>query len=425
MGEPTLSQAATRLGVTFVLGTGLALVTSPAQAQAISNSYGGIEAIPGTVSYNTVLRASDTNAVVFGASSIAEQVVFPALRNDGDWVFRLVSNTIYGGLTVPVDFMNDQGSVGVGTHPVDFSAVSLCGGYRFGDLGIFYASSMTGTVLAPNTGGRAINGTIWALDLAAASVGGTKVEEFSDTTDINGGNTQADFIVGAQYDFGVVQARAGYVGTTGLFTNLSQSDLRLFFTSVVEAELGNVPYLRTGIDRLPLDELGMEGAMSSLFARKVRLVAPFDLRANATQDEIAKLRDASSYDRWTGHLQQLSIAEHIDVLAAADFRSGVSLHELRAGWHSTGFHRVVPTDPDDEVQPEEGWGIHAGYIHLPDMYYYGLQGGAKLSFSAEARAPAGRIRISRNDPDLLAVFPFAYDAWTLSWEFGMDTAASP
>jgi len=189
--------------------------------------------------------------------------------------------------------------------------------------------------------------------------------------------------------------------------------------------MGNIPYLRTGIDRLPLDELGMEGAMSSLFARKVRMVAPFEPQANATQDEFAKLRDASSFDRWTGHLQQLSIAKHIDVLAAADFRSGVSLHELRAGWHSEGFHRIVPTDPDDEVQPEEGWGIHAGYINVPDMYYYGLQGGAKLSFSAEARAPAGRIKISRNDPELLAVFPFAYDAWSLSWELGFDTAVTP
>jgi hypothetical protein len=400
------------------------LRAAPARAQAISNAYGGIEAIRDNVAFNTVLRASDTNASVFGAANMAEQVVFPALRKDEDFVFRFVSNTIYGGLTVPVDYLNSQGNVAVGMHPVDFSAVSLCAGYRLGDLGLFYASSMTGTVLAPNIGGRAVNGTFWAFDLAMASVGGAKVEELSDESDINGGNTQADFIVGAQYDLGFVQARAGYVGTTGLFTNVSQSDLRLFFTSVFEAEMGNVPYLRTGIDRLPLDELDLEGAMASLFVRKVRMVAPFEPQANAAQD-LASLRDAASFDRWTGHLQQLSIAKHIDVLAAADFRSGVSLHELRAGWHTEGFHRLVPTDPDDDVQPEEGWGIHAGYIHVPDMYYYGLQGGAKLSLTAEARAPVGRIKISRNDPELLAVFPFAYDAWSFSWELGFDSAVNP
>lgn len=412
-------------GLAIAAASALLLLSSPSAGQAISNGYGGIEAIPNNVAYNTVLRASNTNAAVFGAASMAEQVVFPALRRDEDFVFRFVSNTIYGGLVVPVDYLNDQGGVARGMHPVDFSAVSLCAGYRLGDLGLFYASSMTGTVLAPNTAGRAVNGTIWALDLAMASVGGTRVEEFSDDADINGGNTRADYIVGAQYDFGFFVARAGYVGTTGLFTNVSQSTLRLFFTSVIEPEMGVLTYLRSGTDRLPLDDLGLEGMMTSLFARKVRVVAPFETQANTTADQYAELRDAASFDRWTGHLRQLSIAKRFDLLAAADFYDGVSLHELRAAWHSEGFHRVVPTDPGDDVQPEEGWGIEGGYIQAPDMYYFGLKGGAKLSISVEARAPAGRIKISRNDPDLLAVFPFAYDAWTLSWELGFDTAVSP
>ena len=408
----------------FAVGS-VMLHAGSGRAQAISNAYGGVEAIPYNVSFNTALRASDTYASVFGAASMAERIVFPALRQDEDWVVRFASNTVYGGVTVPVDYMTDAGNVGIGVHPVDFSAVSLCAGYRLGDLGLFYASSMTGTVLAPNTGGRVINGTIWALDLAATSVGGARVTEYSrrsgsyEDIDINGMNNQADFIVGAQYDLGFLQARAGYVGSSGVFTNVSQADIRAFLTSIIRTELGTIPYLRTGIENLPVDDLGLEGSMSSLFARKIRVVAPFEPEADVAY---ADLREASSFDRWTGHMHQLSIAKNFDVLAALGFHSGVSLQELRAGWHTEGFHRVVPTDPDEEARPEEGWGVQVGYVNVPDMYYYGLEGGAKVSLIIEGRAPAGRLKISRNDPDLLAVFPFAYDAWSLSWELGFDSA---
>lgn len=408
-------------GVLLAAAALVAAATGTANAQPMSNAYGGIEAIPNNVSFNTVLRASDTNATVFGAASIAERVVFPKLREDGDWLFRFVSNTTYGGVTVPVSYITDDAHIRYGISPVDFSAVSLCGGIRTGNLGLFYASSMTSTTLAPGIGERAINGTVWALDLAAASLGGTKISKYSERTDINGGNTQADFIVGAQYDLGFMQARAGYVGSQGLFTNVSQADVRAFLSSVFDTTIGGVPYLRTGVEKLPLEPLGLDDAMSSVFVRKITMVAPFQDEVNTTYED---LRRAASFNLWTAHLQQLSIAKRFDLLVAVDMSTGTGLQELRAGFHSPLFHGSAPKDPDDEPEPEEGWGIEAGIVRVPSMYYYGMQGGTKLSLALEARAPAGRIKLSRNDPDLLAVFPFAYDAWNFSWEFGLDSVVS-
>jgi hypothetical protein len=60
-------------------------------------------------------------------------------------------------------------------------------------------------------------------------------------------------------------------------------------------------------------------------------------------------------------------------------------------------------------------------VQFPDLYYYGVQGGKKLSFSIEGGmvnenvVVKGFIRF--NDLELLTPFPYAYNALNLGLSF--------
>jgi len=411
----------------FLVAIALVSLSTTAQAQVYFHPESG-EPYKYNVGFNTALRASDTNASVFGAASIAERVIFPALHQDGDYVLRFSGNTLFGGVSVPVDclaFESECGGSRNGMSPVDFTAASVAMGYRLGDLGLFYATSTTGTILAPGPFGRAFNGTLGAFYSGVGSVGGPLADNLLkhdaryEDININGFNYQTDYILGAQYDLGFMQARAGYVGSKGYFTNLSQADLRLFLTSVLTSELKTLPYLRTGVEKFPWKELGVDDMLTSVYARKIRMVAPYE--PDPTRSDSA-LKELSSYNFWTAHLQQLSVAKYFDFLAAFHVNRGFRPNELRVGYHSEGFHQATPgSKKDDSRKAEEGFGVNAGIVNVPDMYYYGKEGGTKIAFALEARCRWASVRISRNDPELLAIFPFAYDSWNLSWEFGTDT----
>jgi hypothetical protein len=58
--------------------------------------------------------------------------------------------------------------------------------------------------------------------------------------------------------------------------------------------------------------------------------------------------------------------------------------------------------------------LSLGVVELPAMTYFAQQGGRKFLFSFEAKAgSSATFSVRRNDADLLAVFPYAYDAWNI------------
>jgi hypothetical protein len=114
----------------------------------------------------------------------------------------------------------------------------------------------------------------------------------------------------------------------------------------------------------------------------------------------------------------------IDVHAAYALTPTPLVHEARVGLHTPGFHWIPDADSDED-RPVAGVLVTGGVVRLPALYYYGVEGGAKKSFRAEAQANLTsdgsvmglNLSLRYNEPDTLATFPYAQDAWNLYFSF--------
>ena len=119
-------------------------------------------------------------------------------------------------------------------------------------------------------------------------------------------------------------------------------------------------------------------------------------------------------DFTTAHLGQADIGGTFDIDLAVAIRPTTTLHEGQVGVHSAGFY---------EGEGEGfSWLVRGGVVQLPDLWFYGVQGGMRPTFRAEAGIAAGdggsaagaiRYLVMMNDPEQLLLFPYAYNAVTM------------
>ncbi len=121
----------------------------------------------------------------------------------------------------------------------------------------------------------------------------------------------------------------------------------------------------------------------------------------------------------TGHFVQDSIAGVLDLAAAYALAPTPQLFEGRIGLHSAGFHDIAsggasaaePPSPDDITL---GYLIQGGVVQLPDLWFYGVEGGARPQFRVEMSAGAPQyafhLTVMMNEPEVLALYPFAVRA---------------
>jgi len=123
---------------------------------------------------------------------------------------------------------------------------------------------------------------------------------------------------------------------------------------------------------------------------------------------------------------QRNLGGRFDVAAAYAWKPKPQLFDAQVAIHRKGYHQSHTANGKAEEdkgftgQEANGWIVQGGVVSLPDLWYYGVQGGIHGSAHIEwTGMPVDglhlQMRILYNDPDPLALYPFAYNAVWFSY----------
>jgi hypothetical protein len=394
----------------------IALLATAALAGDFLTTCEAYSPIGGTAGFDNALAAVRTNAQTYGAGSFARE------RMKWDNVLALDFHIVAGAAQVPMYCADVEGKYTeeVYSQPLDLGATNLGFALPFFDEGplnsrfrVFYASSVTQSVFQ-------VRSASWSLPLLnlypatfAPLVGrsstGRSVQAYA-----------VDWIGGAYFGSDVISLQAGYTGTRGLYVDLEQEKIALFVNTVVSDgfSLADAKYLLGGLERFDLLNLGFEGnetiakiGMLSLFYRDLPQTESQRDETGSEPNVIDRLR--------TGHFRQEDIYGMFDVRTSVQLGEQGGLRELAAAFHAPGWHPRRTVELPDEYRL---FYVRAGVIRLPDQPTFGVQGGLRPTIRADlalhnSGAPLGlRASLRMNDPDLLDLYPFAYNALGINVE---------
>lgn len=373
-----------------------------------------------TVESSVTSTISGANARIYGAVGFLENVLLPGMQRAPNQLLIMAnSNIVQGYSHIPAD-LDTSCATSLGGAPdscplgrLDANAFASAGGwgYQAGPIGLFYAAGWTGSLTGEP-------GAEIGLPFLSASLMGlgffntytapfqTGPLKFYDGMSAVVDGSRMSYILGASADVLGFSGRVGFLGSddgNGVFLNASYAALHLSGSTVIQKELGDLPYTRFGFERTPLfsalvfDDPGseQEGTQmtTSIYALRLQLptggttaIAPF----------------------WSGHVEQYDypiVADFIAVDAKASLAvvPFVYMQHLGATFHSPGFNGLMLPGADGF-----GWGVSLGLVHLPEMRFYGLDGGNALTWSLDVRTSMVSLSVAKNDPDMLAKFPQAH-----------------
>jgi hypothetical protein len=390
----------------------------------------------GAYRYTLAAQAKLTSSNTFGAATAFEREILPNLAHEGDFVIKLQAYNVVNATSVPGYCPADVFSSCNGHErvkvPVSLFTVRGTVAYRWEQFGLFYSGSVTKADVASVTSsafGAYLSNTAGAFYLYNPFLG--PLSSLIDTGE-ELEKPSYDYVVGASVDLKIFNAYAGYVGSKGFFTNISNPKLYLMFTTLLSNELRELSYLRSGIERLPLSllnsDLGKTVGASSLFFRRVQVVPPqaFGSVQTAASVSASDLRNGANYALSTVHLEQEDIVSLLDVAGAVASSPKVGLNHLIAGVHTSGYNKNAFSETGSDLNGLSrylsGLGVRAGVVNVPSQPYFAAPGGKYFSLALEARTPIFRFALGVNDPDILAVFPFATNAVSFSWTVGTSSS---
>lgn len=233
------------------------------------------------------------------------------------------------------------------------------------------------------------------------------------------------YVLGGSYELYGVSLHAGLIGTGqggGLYTNISESRLRLLLSTAWLDNFEELAYLKGGFSEIP----GLLGkrknpfasfsssdkeeekqnhpgeSLTSFYGRQIKFSIP--RRGAASVEQVV---DPGKVSFWSTHLEQKNLLWFLDAAVAFGVSPTVLLHEARVTLHS-------PREPDS---PELSLSI--GAVRLPALYMLAQQPGFRWAFRLEFSLPykynrALGLSFYRNEPEILTAFPYAYDAWAIT-----------
>ena len=375
--------------------------------------------IAGTAGFENARTANETNALAYGATTYLQETIWPQLREaakeaDGDWHgaggYRF--RTTAGAASVPTlelgyPYAGCPDELRISNRPLDLGAINFGVAATNGTVGLFYTSSITyGYTPSNDPRERFLLGmtgfTYGTMGALLAPLAGSD-QAFGEGASA----VYTDFVLGGLFDVTGVHGRLGYVGSRGLFADI-EADIPVFASAVIdEPSLSNL--LSGGLRRL---NTGTPAGKTSLFVRN----KPFRPLPKLSSGGTGLVDDATGgLDFTTGHLGQADIGDHVDIQVAYALRPTPQIHEAQVAVHSDGF-----TDGRDNGA---SFLLRGGVVQLPDLWFYGVQGGLRPTFRAEAgiafaedgSASAGSVRylVMMNDPEQLLLFPYAVNAVTM------------
>ncbi len=397
----------------------LSLVAAPAAADGPLNP-NDFTPIPGTVGEANAIAAGVDNARIYGVVGALKRNLIPYLNKSGDFVFMYEYNQVYGATTVVGECRGDESSAfnlisrcekgRFVAHDIDTFAASAVVGGRFGPLSVFYGSAITATAAQVDPLGR------FGYNHLIMGVAGTGIAFASPVLGNAGdpsneiGDPQIDYVAGAGLDLRGTTFRAGFIGSTGLYTNFTQNDVKAFATAALTDELRELGYAAFGLDKLPIGPL-----LGSVYARKQDLAseATYARAPNPTREP----ERVNTVEFLTAHLEAFNLGEHFDVLSALAGTPDVLLHDARLRYHT------AKVDPERFEYEDESLSVTAGLVQMPDIFYYGQSGGVRAQFevSGQLQGPWELpmvFSLRMNDPETLSQFPYAQNAVALYYRLG-------
>jgi hypothetical protein len=377
--------------------------------------------IAGTSGFENARDALRTTAQTYSATSFAERRLFSAQPSaEGEGGFSMEFFQMFGAAHVPSVEAEAKGDTNcpadfrVSTRPVDLQAMAMGFHFQKGHFGGFYAASVAyGNTAMPN---NIVRGMLtFAQPMYAGSV-----LAFAPLAR-NGWQTQTgasafamDWVAGVSFTSELLGARVGYAGSRGLYANLVENKLGLFASGVFGGQdEGLLGFFRGGIDRAPLHKLAKGAGMTSLYWRDL----PYGLTPSATTPDAGGLLPENGRLK-TIHFEQLNLGRQFDLAGAWATAPDSTLHHLLLGFHTPGFHEGRLADAE---QTGPRFLLRGGLASVPGQAMLGLEGGRYASLRAEAGA-AGKIddalfvgswAFLLNDPELLALYPYAVNALTV------------
>lgn len=363
--------------------------------------------IAGTLGYDLARQAQRTNAQLYGAINFAENRLF---KHDIAWGFDTF--VVHNVIRVPTLAQGCFGQNRYGMEGVDLYASSS--GLAFPitpDIGLFYAGSVTGSVMQHPDDAFWSNRTFTSYRYAGQGMLMTYAAPLAPFFNSSNGptSTEGDFILGAKFSIPdepkLGRMYIAYAWSRGIFTNINSEKLKIIASFLLDDDFKTFALAKAGLEKLGLgDQLGK----LSIFARRKLIRGPlssarydpdFGTRPTREINDVSPpWEQAGDTALSTIHLQEFGLGGVVDLYAAYAFTPKPFLHQAIA---------VLNLELMEGVPLTAG----AGAVQLPDLPWYGVDGG--LKFTAFVGV-SKYLRVGYNDVPTLDIFPFAQDATQVS-----------
>jgi hypothetical protein len=409
-----------------------------------------LQVVGDTVPYAVAAEARRSFARTYGAVSELENEVLPAMvrrpsRSNG--VFRIGFNSMFNVTQLPTIACGE-----LALQKFDVSAYNLAfaaGGER---LTVFYSASGNSSIIWQNWadrtikhGGTFIVGHFYAF---TAPLWGDRVinaDQLDDNlltedyailaSDDSLGGLSLDYVAGASLDLDVAYFGAGYVGSQGLYFHTDQPQTGLFFNTIADlrdgAQIDPLRYLKTGISGAAWiwGEREALGATDADLSR-YRVVGPSGT-IYTSEDGGETAEDAEETFTLT-RIRQRNLRDGIlDASLSYAIKPEPAFYEATVRLHTRSFHPDLVKKYAGRygVDEEGAGGIALGLVSLPERTYMAVRGGVKPYLALDAvlyrdsyDVHRGNVRFQflLNDPDTLAIFPYAQGAWKLHTSMSMS-----
>jgi hypothetical protein len=402
----------------------IALLAQAALAGTFGRACDVYAPIAGTAGFSNGLAAIRTQAATYGAGEFARR------RLRGLTFYAWDMHVVVGAAQVPAICSDTVGKYAgkVYSQPLDMGATNLGLNLPLLDDGpfnsrahVFYASSVTQS----NMSDRAASWSLPLFNLYPATfaplVGRTSMGRGLSVYAL-------DWIGGAYLKSDIVSVQAGYTGTRGLYFDVTQEKVALFVNTVVSdgIQLSDAAYLMGGVQAFDPSQLGLGSdkvGTSSLFYRD--LDQSDGPQETEEVEEVPEVRRAKNRLKTT-HIRQEDMFRMLDVRATWQFGPQARLRELAAAIHSDNWY----TREGEERDEDKTWYLRAGLLDMPDEPLLGVKGGLRPTLRGDYEHKVGsegfglRMSLRMNDPDLLDLYPFAYNALGFNFELSY-TGGSP
>ncbi len=402
------------------LALGLVLAAAPARAQQESANIQDCEYRPiaGTVPYQTAILARQTHAAAFGVGRFLEQYILPELDDGANAAYGFRMQSLGPTTLLPSIAQNAKCS------PIDRRArtfttqTSASTGFGIGGrwdivrASFLYAGNITVSrlftgKLSDNFVAHVVGLQGVYLGLAAPAFGDGEVE-----------NVQSyvyDYMAGAEIAIdGWATARAGYVGSNGLYASASLPVLRLSADAILADKLADLAYLRAGlmnIDQTFMELIGQRSRKeaeafaaqlgTSLFARGSQLSS--GVRVDPTTgNQIAEVERSALF--LTHHLHST-----FDVTKRVKGMGIAGEVELAVASHPEPFFHLARVGAQFTLGTAS-----VGYVKPPVLRFLGTKGEPRPFAVATAGLGLDKrsflnfgMQVSLNDPDMVRIFPWA------------------